>query len=87
MSPFCTLTKAGQSCEVETLTPLIHRCNKLILVGDPKQLPPTVISVVRFSHSCCFKVEGACLGFFCFGQWGSLSWIIISYLQGKTGNG
>lgn len=48
MSPFCTLTKAGQSCEVETLTPLIHRCNKLILVGDPKQLPPTVISVVRF---------------------------------------
>jgi hypothetical protein len=38
--------KAGQSCEVETLTPLIHRCNKLILVGDPKQLPPTVISMV-----------------------------------------
>ncbi|XP_032489831.1 probable helicase senataxin isoform X1 [Phocoena sinus] len=37
--------EAGQSCEVETLTPLIHRCNKLILVGDPKQLPPTVISV------------------------------------------
>ncbi|XP_044782409.2 probable helicase senataxin isoform X3 [Bubalus bubalis] len=37
--------EAGQSCEVETLTPLIHRCNKLVLVGDPKQLPPTVISV------------------------------------------
>ncbi|XP_061055698.1 probable helicase senataxin isoform X3 [Eubalaena glacialis] len=37
--------EAGQSCEVETLTPLIHRCSKLILVGDPKQLPPTVISV------------------------------------------
>nr|XP_035935638.1 probable helicase senataxin isoform X2 [Halichoerus grypus] len=37
--------EAGQSCEVETLTPLIHRCNKLILVGDPKQLPPTVISL------------------------------------------
>uniref|UniRef100_A0ABI7ZKI5 Senataxin n=1 Tax=Felis catus TaxID=9685 RepID=A0ABI7ZKI5_FELCA len=37
--------EAGQSCEVETLTPLIHRCNKLILVGDPKQLPPTVISM------------------------------------------
>ncbi|XP_017375124.1 probable helicase senataxin isoform X2 [Cebus imitator] len=37
--------EAGQSCEIETLTPLIHRCNKLILVGDPKQLPPTVISM------------------------------------------
>uniref|UniRef100_A0A8C8ZWL9 Probable helicase senataxin n=1 Tax=Prolemur simus TaxID=1328070 RepID=A0A8C8ZWL9_PROSS len=37
--------EAGQSCEVETLTPLIHRCNKLVLVGDPKQLPPTVISM------------------------------------------
>ncbi|XP_059944156.1 probable helicase senataxin [Mesoplodon densirostris] len=37
--------EAGQSCEVETLTPLIHGCNKLILVGDPKQLPPTVISM------------------------------------------
>ncbi|KAF6328092.1 senataxin [Rhinolophus ferrumequinum] len=37
--------EAGQSCEVETLTPLIHRCNKLVLVGDPKQLPPTVISL------------------------------------------
>ncbi|XP_021564907.1 probable helicase senataxin [Carlito syrichta] len=37
--------EAGQSSEVETLTPLIHRCNKLVLVGDPKQLPPTVISM------------------------------------------
>ncbi|KAM7092706.1 putative helicase senataxin isoform 2-T2 [Molossus nigricans] len=39
--------EAGQACEVETLTPLIHRCNKLILVGDPKQLPPTVISLAQ----------------------------------------
>nr|XP_004654093.2 probable helicase senataxin [Jaculus jaculus]XP_045002580.1 probable helicase senataxin [Jaculus jaculus] len=37
--------EAGQSCELETLSPLIHRCNKLVLVGDPKQLPPTVISM------------------------------------------
>ncbi|KFV98984.1 putative helicase senataxin, partial [Fulmarus glacialis] len=34
-----------QSCEVETLIPLIYRCNKLVLVGDPRQLPPTVKSV------------------------------------------
>ncbi|KAJ6652237.1 hypothetical protein lerEdw1_012961 [Lerista edwardsae] len=36
--------EAGQSCEVETLIPLIHGCKKLVLVGDPKQLPPTVKS-------------------------------------------
>ncbi|XP_038601965.1 probable helicase senataxin [Tachyglossus aculeatus] len=37
--------EAGQACELETLIPLIHRCNKLVLVGDPKQLPPTIISL------------------------------------------
>ncbi|XP_042334495.1 probable helicase senataxin isoform X2 [Sceloporus undulatus] len=37
--------EAGQTCEVETLIPLIHGCKKLVLVGDPKQLPPTVKSV------------------------------------------
>ncbi|XP_077163124.1 putative helicase senataxin isoform X2 [Paroedura picta] len=37
--------EAGQACEVESLIPLIHGCRKLVLVGDPKQLPPTVISV------------------------------------------
>ncbi|MEE6505419.1 hypothetical protein FKM82_005519 [Ascaphus truei] len=37
--------EAGQACEVETLIPLVHRCSKLVLVGDPEQLPSTVISV------------------------------------------
>ncbi|KAM9326697.1 putative helicase senataxin [Gastrophryne carolinensis] len=37
--------EAGQSCEIETLIPLLHRCSKLVLVGDPEQLPPTVISL------------------------------------------
>ncbi|XP_063000882.1 probable helicase senataxin [Elgaria multicarinata webbii] len=37
--------EAGQTCEVETLIPLIHGCKKLVLVGDPKQLPPTVKSM------------------------------------------
>ncbi|XP_063172397.1 probable helicase senataxin [Candoia aspera] len=37
--------EAGQTCEVETLIPLIHGCKKLVLVGDPKQLPPTIKSV------------------------------------------
>ncbi|XP_061460179.1 probable helicase senataxin [Rhineura floridana] len=37
--------EAVQSCEVETIIPLIYGCKKLVLVGDPKQLPPTVKSV------------------------------------------
>ncbi|XP_072738871.1 probable helicase senataxin isoform X2 [Ciconia boyciana] len=47
LDPFsCVIVdEAGQACEVETLIPLIHRCNKLVLVGDPRQLPPTVKSV------------------------------------------
>ncbi|XP_068269901.1 probable helicase senataxin isoform X2 [Nyctibius grandis] len=47
LDPFsCVIVdEAGQSCEVETLIPLIHRCNKLVLIGDPRQLPPTVKSV------------------------------------------
>ncbi|XP_009997180.1 PREDICTED: probable helicase senataxin [Chaetura pelagica] len=46
-SPFCCVIvdEAGQSCEVETLIPLMHRCSKLVLVGDPRQLPPTVKSL------------------------------------------
>ncbi|KAH0615389.1 hypothetical protein JD844_004574 [Phrynosoma platyrhinos] len=39
------LKEAGQTCEIETLIPLIHGCKKLVLVGDPKQLPPTIKSV------------------------------------------
>ncbi|NXY44326.1 SETX helicase, partial [Ceuthmochares aereus] len=47
LDPFCCVIvdEAGQACEVETLIPLIHRCNKLVLVGDPRQLPPTVKSL------------------------------------------
>uniref|UniRef100_A0A8D0EZ54 Senataxin n=1 Tax=Strix occidentalis caurina TaxID=311401 RepID=A0A8D0EZ54_STROC len=47
LGPFsCVIVdEAGQSCEVETLIPLLHRCSKLVLVGDPRQLPPTVKSV------------------------------------------
>nr|XP_020650469.1 probable helicase senataxin [Pogona vitticeps] len=42
--------EAGQTCEVETLIPLLHGCRKLVLVGDPKQLPPTVKS--RKAQDC-----------------------------------
>ncbi|SPQ96780.1 unnamed protein product (mitochondrion) [Plasmodiophora brassicae] len=36
--------EAGQAVEPDSLVPLQFSCRKLILVGDPKQLPPTVIS-------------------------------------------
>ncbi|XP_031433950.1 probable helicase senataxin isoform X1 [Clupea harengus] len=38
------IDEAGQAKEMETLIPLLFRCPSLVLVGDPDQLPPTVIS-------------------------------------------
>ncbi|XP_044006966.1 probable helicase senataxin [Aphidius gifuensis] len=42
--PVCIIDEAGQSVEIESLIPLILGVEKLILVGDPQQLPPTIIS-------------------------------------------
>lgn len=39
--------EACQAKEVETLIPLRWATNKLVLVGDPCQLPPTVLSSVK----------------------------------------
>ncbi|XP_028664897.1 probable helicase senataxin [Erpetoichthys calabaricus] len=36
--------EAGQATETETLIPLTYRSATLVLVGDPEQLPPTVVS-------------------------------------------
>ncbi|KAL2100056.1 hypothetical protein ACEWY4_004450 [Coilia grayii] len=36
--------EAGQAKETETLIPMLYRCRSIVLVGDPEQLPPTVIS-------------------------------------------
>ncbi|XP_078476126.1 putative helicase senataxin isoform X2 [Lampetra planeri] len=36
--------EAGQACEMDSLIPLMHHSSKLVLVGDPEQLPPTVLS-------------------------------------------
>lgn len=38
------IDEAGQCTEPSVLIPLQHSASKVILVGDPKQLPPTVIS-------------------------------------------
>ncbi|KAK4955436.1 hypothetical protein LTR28_006071 [Elasticomyces elasticus] len=44
--------EAAQCVEVNSLIPLKYGCSKCILVGDPKQLPPTVFSrdAARFSY-------------------------------------
>lgn len=38
------IDEAVQAVELSTLIPLRYNCTRCILVGDPKQLPPTVIS-------------------------------------------
>lgn len=46
------IDEAAQSIELSALIPLKYGCFKCILVGDPKQLPPTVLSreAARFSY-------------------------------------
>ncbi len=36
--------EAAQAVELACLIPLRLRCNRLVLIGDPMQLPATVIS-------------------------------------------
>ncbi|KAA0719715.1 putative helicase senataxin [Triplophysa tibetana] len=45
--PFCCviIDEASQAKETETLIPMLYRCPAVILVGDPNQLPPTVVSL------------------------------------------
>lgn len=55
------MDEATQSNEQETLMPLTLGIKRLILVGDPAQLPATVISKViahcYFSHSCIISYK------------------------------
>ncbi|GAM23838.1 hypothetical protein SAMD00019534_070130 [Acytostelium subglobosum LB1] len=38
------IDEAAQAVETSTLVPMQHKCKKIVLVGDPKQLPATIIS-------------------------------------------
>lgn len=48
----CVL-QAAQCCELDVLVPLRYLSSKLIMIGDPKQLPATVKSrrAVSFGYS------------------------------------
>jgi senataxin len=43
--------EAAQAVEMSSLIPLRYACRRLILVGDPKQLPATVFSEMATGHN------------------------------------
>lgn len=43
--------EAAQSVEISSLIPLKYDCKRCVLVGDPNQLPPTVLSLVAAKYS------------------------------------
>ncbi|ORY04735.1 P-loop containing nucleoside triphosphate hydrolase protein [Basidiobolus meristosporus CBS 931.73] len=45
------IDEAAQSIELSSLIPLKYGCRRCVLVGDPNQLPPTVLSQVAASYS------------------------------------
>jgi len=46
------IDEAAQAIELSSLIPLKYGCSKCVMVGDPQQLPPTVISQdVSLLHS------------------------------------
>ncbi|KAI8843584.1 AAA domain-containing protein [Chytridium lagenaria] len=42
--PTVIIDEAGQAVELSALIPLKYKAKKCVLVGDPKQLPPTILS-------------------------------------------
>ena len=40
----CALDEASQATEPAALIPLLAQCQAAVLVGDPCQLPPTVVA-------------------------------------------
>eukprot|EP01133_Synstelium_polycarpum_P013391 gene13391-15756_t len=45
------IDEAAQAVETSTLVPIQHKCKKIVLVGDPKQLPATIISPLAIKNS------------------------------------
>jgi len=66
----CIVDEASQCTEPESLTPLILGINKLVMVGDPEQLPATVCSKVFECRSKLLAISFHAyfyLFVFCFG--------------------
>ena len=49
--PFVVIDEATQATEPVSVVPLVHRCEQLTLIGDPKQLPPTLLNSTDTPHS------------------------------------
>lgn len=47
--PIVVIDEAAQSTELSSIIPFQYSCNTCVMVGDPKQLPPTVFSRVATS--------------------------------------
>ena len=41
--PFVIIDETTQSCEIESLIPIVHGCKHLTLIGDQKQLGPVIL--------------------------------------------
>ena len=44
--PFVIIDESTQATELSTLIPLLRNCTQLTLIGDHKQLPPTILSPI-----------------------------------------
>ena len=42
--PFVIIDECSQSTELNTIIPLLHHCEQLVLIGDNKQLPINIVS-------------------------------------------
>jgi len=55
------IDEAAQAVEISTLIPLKYDCKRLILIGDPKQLPATVFSRVsqtmKYDQSLFYRLQ------------------------------
>ena len=69
---FVIVDEAGQSTEPDSLIPLQRGCTRMVLIGDPLQLPPTAMDTAgmmgkslferlmpwaQASHRCCMLRE------------------------------
>ena len=66
--PFVLIDEATQATEPVSLVPLVHQCEQLVLIGDPEQLPPTLMSLTdrscTLSKSLFHRLYEVCPSFF-----------------------